>query len=185
MAKPARPASTSRRHEARRFASSASIRASVAPAGASSRSPATRLPSSLRHGQGAARRRTRARVSSCSMTASPRSSRTARPDEAAVEQTFVNRDATATLKLGQARGIALLVPAQAGLGVAEYAPNAVKKTIVGAGHAEKVQIRAMVRVLLPRADIRQRRCRRCARDRDLPRPSSRIGGRPRRGRRST
>jgi crossover junction endodeoxyribonuclease RuvC len=75
------------------------------------------------------------------------------PDEAAVEHTFVNRDATATLKLGQARGIALLVPAQAGLPVAEYAPNAVKKTIVGAGHAEKVQIRAMVRVLLPRAEF--------------------------------
>jgi crossover junction endodeoxyribonuclease RuvC len=73
------------------------------------------------------------------------------PDEAAVEQTFVNRDASATLKLGQARGIALLVPAQAGLSVAEYAPNAVKKAIVGAGHAEKAQIRAMVRVLLPRA----------------------------------
>ena len=73
------------------------------------------------------------------------------PDEAAVEQTFVNRDAVATLKLGQARGIALLVPARAGLSVAEYAPNAVKKTIVGAGHAEKLQIRAMVRVLLPRA----------------------------------
>jgi crossover junction endodeoxyribonuclease RuvC len=75
------------------------------------------------------------------------------PDEAAVEQTFVNRDAVATLKLGQARGIALLVPAQAGLPVAEYAPNAVKKAIVGAGHAEKVQIRAMVRVLLPRAEF--------------------------------
>ena len=74
-----------------------------------------------------------------------------RPDEAAVEQTFVNRDASATLKLGQARGIALLVPALAGLAVAEYAPNAVKKTVVGAGHAEKMQIRAMVRVLLPLA----------------------------------
>ena len=73
------------------------------------------------------------------------------PDEAAVEQTFVNRDAVATLKLGQARGTALLVPAQAGLAVAEYAPNAVKKAIVGAGHAEKGQIRAMVKVLLPRA----------------------------------
>ena len=73
------------------------------------------------------------------------------PDEAAVEQTFVNRDASATLKLGQARGIAMLVPAQAGLAVAEYAPNAVKKAIVGAGHAEKAQIRAMVKVLLPRA----------------------------------
>lgn len=75
------------------------------------------------------------------------------PDEAAVEQTFVNRDAGATLKLGQARGIALLVPAQAGLDVAEYAPNAVKKTIVGAGHADKGQIRAMVKVLLPRASF--------------------------------
>ncbi|MEX0852931.1 MAG: crossover junction endodeoxyribonuclease RuvC [Bauldia sp.] len=76
-----------------------------------------------------------------------------RPEEAAVEQTFVNRDAVATLKLGQARGVALLVPAQAGIAVAEYAPNAVKKAIVGAGHAEKVQIRAMVRVLLPRANF--------------------------------
>ncbi len=75
------------------------------------------------------------------------------PDEAAVEQTFVSRDASATLKLGQARGIALLVPAQAGLAVAEYAPNAVKKAIVGAGHADKGQIRAMVRVLLPRAEF--------------------------------
>ena len=75
------------------------------------------------------------------------------PDEAAVEQTFVNRDGAATLKLGQARGIALLVPAQAGLAVAEYAPNAVKKAIVGAGHAEKGQMRAMVRVLLPRAEF--------------------------------
>ena|ERR1043166_7423385 len=75
-----------------------------------------------------------------------------RPDEAAVEATFVNRDATATLKLGQARGIALLVPARAGVSVAEYAPNLVKKTIVGAGHGEKAQIRMMVGVLLPKAD---------------------------------
>lgn len=74
-----------------------------------------------------------------------------RPDEAAVEQTFVSRDGAATLKLGQARGIALVVPARAGVDVAEYAPNAVKKTIVGAGHADKAQIRAMVRVLLPLA----------------------------------
>ncbi len=73
------------------------------------------------------------------------------PDEAAVEQTFVNRDASATLKLGQARGIAMVVPALAGLAVAEYAPNAVKTAIVGAGHAEKAKIRAMVKVLLPRA----------------------------------
>ena len=75
-----------------------------------------------------------------------------RPDEAAVEATFVNRDAVATLKLGQARGIALLVPAKAGVLVAEYAPNLVKKTIVGAGHAEKAQIRLMIGVLLPKAD---------------------------------
>ncbi len=73
------------------------------------------------------------------------------PDEAAVEATFVNRDAAATLKLGQARGVAMLVPARAGLSVAEYAPNAVKKTVVGAGHAEKRQIRLMVAMLLPRA----------------------------------
>jgi crossover junction endodeoxyribonuclease RuvC len=74
------------------------------------------------------------------------------PDEAAVEATFVNKDAAATLKLGQARGIAMLVPAIAGLPVAEYAPNLVKKTIVGAGHCDKVQIRMMVKVLLPKAD---------------------------------
>jgi len=73
------------------------------------------------------------------------------PDEAAVEETFVNRDARATLKLGQARGIALMVPAAAGLAVAEYAPNTVKKSVVGTGHAEKEQIRHMVGVLLPRA----------------------------------
>jgi crossover junction endodeoxyribonuclease RuvC len=75
-----------------------------------------------------------------------------RPDEAAVEATFVNKDAGATLKLGQASGIAMLMPARAGLPVAEYAPNLVKKTIVGAGHAEKTQIRMMIGVLLPKAD---------------------------------
>ena len=74
------------------------------------------------------------------------------PDEAAVEATFVNKDAAATLKLGQARGIALLVPASAGVTVAEYAPNLVKKTIIGAGHGEKAQIRVMIGVLLPKAD---------------------------------
>ena len=73
------------------------------------------------------------------------------PHEAAVEETFVNRDAHATLKLGQARGIALLAPARAGLPVAEYAPNLVKKTVTGSGHAEKVQIRTMIGYLLPRA----------------------------------
>jgi crossover junction endodeoxyribonuclease RuvC len=75
-----------------------------------------------------------------------------RPAEAAVEATFVNKDASATLKLGQARGVALLVPAQAGIPVAEYAPNLVKKTVVGAGHGDKVQIRMMIGVLLPKAD---------------------------------
>ncbi|MBW7056873.1 crossover junction endodeoxyribonuclease RuvC [Paracoccus bogoriensis] len=72
-----------------------------------------------------------------------------RPDEAAVEQTFVNKDATGTLKLGQARGIALLAPAEAGIAVGEYAPNAVKKTVVGVGHAGKEQVQHMVRVQLP------------------------------------
>lgn len=75
------------------------------------------------------------------------------PDEAAVEQTFVNKDATATLKLGQARGIAMLVPALAGLRVAEYAPNAVKKAVIGVGHGEKRQIHMMVRVLMPKASF--------------------------------
>ncbi len=74
-----------------------------------------------------------------------------RPDEAAVEQTFVNKDAIATLKLGQARGIAMLVPAQAGLPVSEYAPNAVKKSVIGVGHGDKKQIHMMVKVLMPRA----------------------------------
>ncbi|MBV5263542.1 crossover junction endodeoxyribonuclease RuvC [Pinisolibacter aquiterrae] len=73
------------------------------------------------------------------------------PDEAAVEHTFVNTNPTSTLKLGQARGVALLVPARAGLSVAEYQPNAVKKAIVGAGHADKDQIQHMVRILLPKA----------------------------------
>ena len=73
------------------------------------------------------------------------------PDEAAVEQTFVNKDAVATLKLGQARGIAMLVPAKAGLRVAEYAPNAVKKSVIGVGHGDKRQIHMMVKVLMPRA----------------------------------
>ena len=71
------------------------------------------------------------------------------PTHAAVEQTFVNKDAVGTLKLGQARGIALLVVAQAGLEPGEYAPNAVKKAVVGVGHAAKAQIDHMVRLQLP------------------------------------
>jgi crossover junction endodeoxyribonuclease RuvC len=74
-----------------------------------------------------------------------------KPLEAAVEETFVNKDARATLKLGQARGMALLAPAQRGLRVAEYAPNVIKKTVTGTGHGEKRQIAAMVGFLLPKA----------------------------------
>ncbi len=75
-----------------------------------------------------------------------------RPDEAAVEETFVNRDPQSALKLGQARGIALLAPSLAGIRVAEYAANLIKKTVVGSGHADKQQIAMMVKVLLPRSD---------------------------------
>lgn len=75
------------------------------------------------------------------------------PGQAAVELTFVNKDAAGTLKLGQARAIALLVPAQAGLDVAEYAPNAVKKVVVGVGHAQKAQVEHMVRLQLPNVKI--------------------------------
>jgi len=72
------------------------------------------------------------------------------PDEAAVEETFVNASPRDALVLGQARGIALLAPAHAGLSVAEYAANTVKKSVVGKGHADKTQIAAMVKVLLPK-----------------------------------
>ena len=71
------------------------------------------------------------------------------PETAAVEKTFVNKDGAGTLKLGQARGIAMLVPALAGLVVAEYAPNSVKKTVVGVGHADKKQVEHMVRMQMP------------------------------------
>ncbi len=76
------------------------------------------------------------------------------PHEAAVEETFVNRDPQSALKLGQARGVALLAPTLAGVGVAEYAANLVKKTVVGAGHAEKAQVAMMVRALLPKCDAK-------------------------------
>ncbi len=76
-----------------------------------------------------------------------------RPDEAAVELTFVNRNPTSTLKLGQARGIALLVSARRGIPVAEYSPNLIKKSVVGAGHAAKEQIQLMVRMLLPDSEL--------------------------------
>ena len=73
------------------------------------------------------------------------------PDEAAIEETFVNKDARATLKLGQARGAVMLAPAICQIPVSEYAPNVIKKTVVGAGHAEKTQVKHMVKLLLPRA----------------------------------
>ena len=73
---------------------------------------------------------------------------THRPDEAAVEETFVNRNPASALRLGQARGVVLLAPAEAGLPVAEYPANLIKKSIVGAGHADKNQVAAMVRALL-------------------------------------
>ena len=75
------------------------------------------------------------------------------PQAAAVEKTFVNKDSAGTLKLGQARAISLLVPAQFGLMVGEYAPNTVKKVVVGVGHADKRQVDHMVRLQLPGVDI--------------------------------
>src|SRR5258707_3782599 len=71
------------------------------------------------------------------------------PDEAAVEETFVNKNPSSTLKLGVARGVVLLAPAERGIPVAEYSTNLIKKSVVGAGHAEKAQIQMMVRRLLP------------------------------------
>ena len=71
------------------------------------------------------------------------------PLEAAIEETFVNQNPASTLKLGQARGVAMLAPARCNLPVAEYAANAIKKSVVGAGHADKAQIQMMVQRLLP------------------------------------
>ena len=73
------------------------------------------------------------------------------PDHAGVEHTFVNRDGAATLKLGQARAICLLVPARRDIPVHEYAPNFIKRAVTGSGHAAKEQIAAMIKVLLPQA----------------------------------
>jgi len=77
------------------------------------------------------------------------------PDEAAIEETYVNRNGTATLKLGYARGVALLAPALAGVPVTEYAAKSVKMAVVGTGGAEKEQVQMMVRRLLPGAAIRR------------------------------
>ena len=78
-----------------------------------------------------------------------------RPDEAAIEETFVNKNPSSTLLLGQARGAVMLAPALAGIPVGEYAANLVKKALVGVGHADKRQVRAMVRMLLPTATVEQ------------------------------
>lgn len=78
--------------------------------------------------------------------------KTYQPDEVSVEETFVNKDAAGTLKLGQARAMALLAPARAGLPIGEYAPNTVKKTVVGAGHADKSQVDYMIRLQVKNAD---------------------------------
>ena len=76
------------------------------------------------------------------------------PQEAAVEETFVNTNARSTLKLGLARGVAMVIPALLGIKVAEYSANFVKKSVVGVGHAGKDQVEMMVRRLLPGIDIK-------------------------------
>ena len=78
-----------------------------------------------------------------------------RPDEAAVEETYVNRNGSATLKLGYARGVALLAPALLGVKVAEYAAKTVKMAVVGTGGADKDQVTMMVRRLLPGATLKR------------------------------
>ncbi|WP_371819120.1 crossover junction endodeoxyribonuclease RuvC [Roseococcus sp. SDR] len=78
-----------------------------------------------------------------------------RPDEAAVEHTYVNKNPAAALKLGQARGVALLAPAMAGLPVAEYQAMEVKRAVVGTGHADKIQVQDMVKRLLPGAVLKR------------------------------
>jgi crossover junction endodeoxyribonuclease RuvC len=80
---------------------------------------------------------------------------TTRPAAIAVESAFVHKDPSAALKLGHARAVALLAAAQAGIEIAEYSPNHIKKCVVGAGHADKTQVMAMVRRLLPTANVEQ------------------------------
>lgn len=75
------------------------------------------------------------------------------PDEAAAEETFVNANARSALKLGMARGVVMLAPAQMGLAVAEYSPNVIKKSVVGTGHAAKSQVGVMVKHLLPSCEL--------------------------------
>lgn len=75
------------------------------------------------------------------------------PDEAAVEETFVNKNAASALKLGMARGVVMLAPAQLQIPVFEYAANLVKKAVSGYGHADKSQVGHMIKILLPQADL--------------------------------
>ena len=75
-----------------------------------------------------------------------------KPESAAIEETFMNKSGSSTIKLGMARGVAFLAPARAGIDIAEYSANKIKKSVVGAGHADKTQVQMMVKVLLPKAD---------------------------------
>ncbi|MHB1207554.1 MAG: crossover junction endodeoxyribonuclease RuvC [Rhodospirillaceae bacterium] len=76
------------------------------------------------------------------------------PDECAIEETFVNKNPVSTLKLGHARAAAMLAPANADVPVSEYKPNLVKKSVVGVGHADKTQVAAMMKILLPGCDAK-------------------------------
>ena len=100
---------------------------------------------------------------------SPQCSSAIAPNEAAVEETFVNKNPASTLKLGLARGVVLLAPAERGIAVHEYSANHIKKSVVGVGHAEKTQVQMMVRRLLPGCRRRRIGRRRRARRRHLPR----------------
>jgi crossover junction endodeoxyribonuclease RuvC len=77
-----------------------------------------------------------------------------KPESSAIEETFINKSGSSSLKLGMARGVAFIAPARAGLDVAEYGANKVKKSVVGAGHADKKQVQMMVKILLPKADFK-------------------------------
>ncbi len=72
-----------------------------------------------------------------------------KPDEAAIEQVFLNTNAVSTIKLGMARGVVMMVPALYNISVTEYEPNKIKKAVVGVGKAEKNQVETMVKILLP------------------------------------